>query len=1276
MKKQKSIAIFLSICMLLALSPAFAFAGAKGSASEVSKTMAAVSYWDVSRSHWAIGFINRLSEKGIISGYQDGSFRPEANITRAEFAKIIVLAAGFSVPASVSSSFHDVPNAHWAVRYIEAAKANGVINGYKDGTFRSDAKVTRAEVAKMVITAGKFTVNRDGMPLTDINGHWAYDFIMTAKNLGIIGGYPDGSFAPNNATTRAEASKIVTRSLVDVLGKQVENPGIPHVSITGPTSDGEYTASKSSIPLSGTASDNDGIVKVTWTNSQGGSGTADGTTNWSVTSIDLKTGDNTITVIAEDAKGNHGSATIKVIYSAQMPTSSGGGGGPSTPPIPSNPSATISDSNGHTGTSVPSGGPAIITLSGLKPRTQYDVHVNPSDRVLIGVDESYLRLTSDEHGTIPATALAYDLSAGGYTYTVAEAVISESGSVSRSQTPVITGSFSAIEPTKKLEVIDDSAALTRSFKPGDDVFVRASGFASSAEVDLYVVSDQSEWKNGDPLRDVSATSVQNLPQPPYERQLDLVGTPERVQTDANGNIPATKIWSIPSDIAGGLPLDVVVDVNQNGVFDKDVDYVNDGFGVGFTVQEANITVGGDLVRMPGFDFTAQLASDASLNYRDTFVTSENVYVYINPRTRMQLGSDYWVKKYVVRHKDAWNTGDTLTDVSGPNNPWEADTVQSGCTNEGRVLVWPAPVTAGEYDVVIDVNRNGTYDEGVDILDGAPNAPGFVVVGTSQAQQPRKKKTIMVYMDGDNNLEGAAIDDLNEMEQVGSNNDMNIVVQIDRIPGLNTSNGDWTGARRYYVTRDSDQNTINSQLVSDLGEVNMGSSRTISEFAIWAMANYPADNYMLVVWDHGGGFRTASQQPLTKNIAWDDTNNGDSVSIPQLADSMRTIKGFLGRNLDILGMDACLMAMSEIAYEVSDSVNYMVGSEETEPGDGWPYDVTLQKLANNPSTSVEQLARWIVQDYNASYAGADSVTQSSIKLSNMGSLSSSINSFGQAMLAGIADQTNGASIKAALQNIRNNTQSYEASDYRDLYHFADQVSQSSVMTTEIKNAANAVKTVLTAAVIQNGYQGPTLADSHGLSIWLPDGAEYNNYIQRYGQLKFAADNVWDSFLAELWGTTMRIELTWGLEPHDLDSHLWDAYSNHLYYPNAGQGNSPIPGAWLDMDNTTSYGPENIRIESFQANESTTAQRYTYAVCLFLGSDSTEPVTVKVFQRGSTVPSNVFTKPGFDSANRWWYVFDIDPSTHAIIPVASTQGGSPRLQGSTGQLGNIEAFPPKK
>ncbi|MBU4313249.1 MAG: hypothetical protein KJ821_00420, partial [Actinobacteria bacterium] len=265
---------------------------------------------------------------------------------------------------------------------------------------------------------------------------------------------------------------------------------------------------------------------------------------------------------------------------------------------------------------------------------------------------------------------------------------------------------------------------------------------------------------------------------------------------------------------------------------------------------------------------------------------------------------------------------------------------------------------------------------------------------------------MIYLDADNNLESAGINDINEMEIVGSTPEVNIVVQVDRIPYSvlaannegyldDISNNNWTTTRRYYITQDFDLVQINSLLIGDLGELNMGDSQTLIDFTNWAVTNYPAKKYLLIIWNHGGGFRSPAY--TTKDIAWDDTSGGDKITMPELEYALSAINTQIGKKIDIVGMDACLMAMTEVAYQIKDYADILVASEENEPGDGWPYDTILSQLVVNPTASPEQLATDIVDKYIYSYPYND-VTQSAIDLSYMNTLATQLSNFALAIMS--------------------------------------------------------------------------------------------------------------------------------------------------------------------------------------------------------------------------------------------------------------------------------------
>ena len=161
---------------------------------------------------WASDAIYECYEEGIINGYTDGTYLPDSNLTRAEAAKIIALTYGLSSDAS-SSSFSDVSDSHWALAYIEACVEAGIISGYTDGTFLPEQNVTRAEMAQMIAAASGLSSDAETSSFSDVSSGWALAYIEACVEAGIITGYSDGTFLPENGITRAEAATIISRVL-------------------------------------------------------------------------------------------------------------------------------------------------------------------------------------------------------------------------------------------------------------------------------------------------------------------------------------------------------------------------------------------------------------------------------------------------------------------------------------------------------------------------------------------------------------------------------------------------------------------------------------------------------------------------------------------------------------------------------------------------------------------------------------------------------------------------------------------------------------------------------------------------------------------------------------------------------------------------------------------------------------------------------------------------------------------------------------------------------
>ena len=360
-------------------------------------------------------------------------------------------------------------------------------------------------------------------------------------------------------------------------------------------------------------------------------------------------------------------------------------------------------------------------------------------------------------------------------------------------------------------------------------------------------------------------------------------------------------------------------------------------------------------------------------------------------------------------------------------------------------------------------------------------------------------TVMIYLDADNNLESAGINDINEMEMVGSSSKVNIVVQADRIPNYDNSNDNWTTTRRYYIMQDNDPFLINSQF-DDLGELNMGDPQTLIDFTSWAVTEYPAEKYLLIIWNHGGGFRSPA---YSKGIAQDDTSGKDIITMPELEDALSAISVQMGKNIDIVGMDACLMAMTEVAYQIKDCADILVTSEENEPGDGWPYDTILAQLVSNPHMSPEQLAANIVDKYIISYP-YDNVTQSAIDLSYMDDLAGQLSSMADSI------RSDTLTSKDAYLNAAYSSQHYSDyyHDFIDLYDFCNKVYYYS-NNFEVKAITLIVQQNLLNAVINSDYNGGILSGSKGLSIYFPLYKEYDS--ENYNNTNFAQDTFWNEML---------------------------------------------------------------------------------------------------------------------------------------------------------------------
>ena len=374
---------------------------------------------------------------------------------------------------------------------------------------------------------------------------------------------------------------------------------------------------------------------------------------------------------------------------------------------------------------------------------------------------------------------------------------------------------------------------------------------------------------------------------------------------------------------------------------------------------------------------------------------------------------------------------------------------------------------------------------------------LLLVGATYAQddlEDYKNWTFLVFVNADNNLDSAGVDDLSEMEAAGSTSKVNIVVQMDR----------WHGpAKRFFVRKGK------SDVVQDLGEVNMGDWQELVKFAKWGVETYPAQHYALVVWNHGSGWNKHKSDLFGRGISYDDTDGGH-ITTAELEQATAAINEVIGSKLDILGFDACLMNMFEVAYQVREQAAFIVGSEETEPGDGWPYDRICKALVAQPSMSAKDVSKMIVTQYRKSY-GLSGTTQSAISGAALDELRKRTDAFVAACAAADKADVDGA-VEAALGDV----QRFYYNSYIDFFHFLELFTEN-VKDSSCQKAAKNVLQYQDVAVVENGVSGIPFMKmkAKGISIYFP--TKYG-YYSSYDKLSFSKDSQWNEFLRSYLGLT--------------------------------------------------------------------------------------------------------------------------------------------------------------
>jgi hypothetical protein len=432
------------------------------------------------------------------------------------------------------------------------------------------------------------------------------------------------------------------------------------------------------------------------------------------------------------------------------------------------------------------------------------------------------------------------------------------------------------------------------------------------------------------------------------------------------------------------------------------------------------------------------------------------------------------------------------------------------------------------------------------------APSVALTTTGD---PGQKWLIMLYQDADDKiLEKDIFIDLNEAERIGSNDQVQIVSQIDRYRGGFDGDGDWHGARRYYVTQDDSLARLGSELVEDVGEVNMASGDTLVDFVTWAASNYPADKYVLILSDHGMGWPGGWSDPNPGNDGGGADAHapiaqalGNQMYLSEIDDALARARAAAGIDkFELVGMDACLMGHLEVMNALAEHANFAVLSQETEPALGWAYASFLNTLQQNPGIDGGQLGQLIVDSYidedaritdeqqrldlygrggglfgmssvpsardTAAQMGRN-VTLAALDLRQTPALLDSVNQFAYTLQD--AQQKGVAKARGYAQSFTSIFGSDAPPSYIDLGHFIQLVQQ---VTSDgaISQTGDAVLAALDQIVLAD-KNGAEKSGATGVSVYFPTSQLYSSPVAgppSYTVVaeRFAQDSLWDEFLA--------------------------------------------------------------------------------------------------------------------------------------------------------------------
>ena len=405
--------------------------------------------------------------------------------------------------------------------------------------------------------------------------------------------------------------------------------------------------------------------------------------------------------------------------------------------------------------------------------------------------------------------------------------------------------------------------------------------------------------------------------------------------------------------------------------------------------------------------------------------------------------------------------------------WSSSNTSVATVTDGTVEVKSTAAVGSYTDITATLKRDTSIKS---------------TIRVTVVEETRDAYTIMMYICGADleSQNGFATSDIKEILSVSNQpDDVNIIMETGGARSWNSTYGISASELGRYSVSNKKLNKVTS-----VSKANMGSSSTLQSFITWGVQNYPADKIALILWNHGGAMR---------GVCYDELNSDDSLLNSEVKTALSNSFNTLGRStsekFEWIGYDACLMQVQDIAEFNSTYFNYMVGSEESEAGEGWDYDTWVDDLYAHKSTEtiLNEIVDGFIADTNSMYSsygwGSSDQTLSWLDLSAM----SAYKTAWEAMASKLSTLSiNKSSFQSMAKGVKyygsdDQVKGYSYFGVFDAKDFLNKLkSNYSGASTEITEALNAF-----ANLVKYSKKGSGAGNSNGLCCFFPmkDGSGY-------------------------------------------------------------------------------------------------------------------------------------------------------------------------------------------